>query len=372
MRSTSTLLPFALLAFSTACGGSDATGGASTSTSAGDGGAGGGQTSGGAGGKMEGPGADTVVTPFTNTPLYFTGTDNQREVDATASFPATGTYEKITLHLALTCPSGGCDPYDRIGSLGVVTAKDPAGDTVIELQRFITPFGVGASWDLDVTDLRPLLAGDITLRAFIDTWVGPGSSGGAGWVLTASFEMKGGTPAKVPVAVVPVYTRRRVVYGDPTRSIDSQAPATPVALPAGASSYSLRSFVTGHGQGNADNCGEFCQKDHTFTAGGKAHQQSVWRTDCATSGAPDQQGTFAYSRSGWCPGADVKPWEIDVTADVSASSSTVGYSVETYENTCRPDSATCTGCTLGTGCEYDDGAHTEPGFELSTVLIGYR
>ena len=43
---------------------------------------------------------------------------------------------------------------------------------------------MGASWDLDVTDLRPLLTGDVTMRAFIDTWVGPGSQYGAGWLLT--------------------------------------------------------------------------------------------------------------------------------------------------------------------------------------------
>ena len=43
--------------------------------------------------------------------------------------------------------------------------QDGGPDTVIELARFITPFGVGASWDIDVTDLRPLLTGDVTLRA---------------------------------------------------------------------------------------------------------------------------------------------------------------------------------------------------------------
>ena len=107
-------------------------------------------------------GADAMVSAFAKTPVYFTGTDNQRQVDAPVSFPATGAYEKITLHLSLACPTGGCDPWDRFGSLGVVTGKgqDGGADTVIEIERFITPFGVGAKWDLDVTDLRPLLAGD--------------------------------------------------------------------------------------------------------------------------------------------------------------------------------------------------------------------
>ncbi|MEO7327183.1 MAG: hypothetical protein ABI193_01305 [Minicystis sp.] len=43
-----------------------------------------------------------------------------------------------------------------------------------------------------------------------------------------------------------------------------------------------------------------------------------------------------------------------------------------YENTCRPDAAVCKGCTLGTGCPYDDGNHTEPNYQISTLLIAYR
>jgi hypothetical protein len=50
----------------------------------------------------------------------------------------------------------------------------------------------------------------------------------------------------------------------------------------------------------------------------------------------------------------------------------VRYDVETYENTCRPDAATCTGCTLSTGCGYDGGNHAEPGWEQSAVLILLR
>ncbi len=66
-----------------------------------------------------------------------------------------------------------------------------------------------------------------------------------------------------------------------------------VALPAG-SSYALRTFVTGHGQGNADNCAEFCPRDHTITAGKAAHTTQIWREDCATTAAPNQQGTYKY------------------------------------------------------------------------------
>jgi hypothetical protein len=78
------------------------------------------------------------------------------------------------MHFALRCPAGGCDVYDRLGPVSVV--ENPgAGELAVEIARFITPFGVGAAWDVDVTDLYPLLAGTQTIRVFIDTWVGLGS-----------------------------------------------------------------------------------------------------------------------------------------------------------------------------------------------------
>lgn len=320
-------------------------------------------------------GVDTTVVGFDKEPVYFAGEDNKRIVDKAITFPAEGTYESIVLHLALSCPSGGCDPWDRVGSLQIVVAEGvgDAPDTVIELSRFVTPYKVGGAWDLDLTGLRPLLKGDVTLRGFIDTWVGPGSPYGDGWLLSASFEMKGGTPARLPISVQPVWTATYVPYGDPAKPIAGVATPSTLELPAGATSFELRSFVTGHGQGNLENCAEFCSKDHAMTVGGVAHTQTIWRDDCATTGVKGQQGTWKYSRAGWCPGADVRPWTIDVTADLAGKTSAeIAYDVETYDNTCRPDATTCAGCTLGTGCEYDGGSHTEPNFQISAALISYR
>jgi hypothetical protein len=364
------LSPALSIALGAACGGgSAAVGGSSTSTTA--------TATGGSSTKEDaGPvaGADATVTAFDAVQISYTGADNRRSVDAPASFPAAGEYAKITLHLALACPSGGCDPWDRFGTLGLVSAKGQNGDpdTVIELARFITPYHVGAAWDLDVTDLRPLLAGEVTLRAFIDTWVGPGSGYGDGWLFSASFAMTGGFADKAPIAVVPVWTQRNLVYGDPAQPISGSAAAQTISLPA-ASSYALRTFVTGHGQGNVGNCAEFCKREHTLTAGGAPHAQAIWRADCATTAAPGQQGTYQYPRAGWCPGADVKPWIVDVSADVAGkATATFGYDVEAYDNTCRPDAVPCAGCTLGATCPYDGGTHTEPYFALSTVLVAYR
>lgn len=341
-----------------------------------------------------GPGQSTTVDVFKATHLFFqdwSTAGNQRVVTAPAAFPAAGTYSKIVLHVVLSCPQGGCDVYDRFGTIGVVTSAgvDGGPNTVVEVARFITGFCQGGTWDYDVTDLRPLLTGALTMEAFIDTWVPQGQSGiGEGWLLTASFEMTGGTPAKLPVANIPLWPGTPVAqawYGDPATPIASSIPPQTVPLPAGASSYAVRSFITGHGQGNADNCSEFCSRQHTLTVGSTPNTATVWRTNCAsTPTAKTQCGTATDSRAGWCPGADVTPWIVDVSSQVgSGPTTTVAYDVAGYPdtscgcNTCRPgavpDGGTCTGCVFqGTTCSYDGSLHTQPFYYVSSLLIAYQ
>src|SRR6201992_1254814 len=67
-----------------------------------------------------GAGVDTTVNIFTNQLFAFDSTGNTREHTATVVLPTAGTYAKITLHVQLTGPSKGCDPYDRVATLGVV------------------------------------------------------------------------------------------------------------------------------------------------------------------------------------------------------------------------------------------------------------
>src|SRR5690348_10718289 len=86
------------------------------------GGTGGGRT-GGSGDAGPAPGPDSVVTPFDKTHIYFTGSDNQRQVDAPASFPKDGAYAQIILHLTLECPQGGRDSWDRFATIGLVAEK---------------------------------------------------------------------------------------------------------------------------------------------------------------------------------------------------------------------------------------------------------
>ncbi|AKF11298.1 peptide-N-glycosidase F-related protein [Sandaracinus amylolyticus] len=306
--------------------------------------------------------------------VHFT-VENRRRVNVEVDFPPLDQrYGEVIMHFALRCPpEGGCDWWDRRGALMIV--ENPGvpeeEEQRIEISRFVTPYRVGAAWDVDVTDLRPLLSGRRTLQVFIDTWVGPGHANGAGWLVDVSFEHRPGVLERRAIAVVPVFRSQQPVYGDPARSIPSQVPPVTLDVPAGASALAIRSFITGHGQGNAENCAEFCPRDHTFSVEGQAFTRNVWRDDCATTAAPGQAGTYTYPRAGWCPGAVTHDWSFDVPLP-SDGTVDVGYDVATYENSCRPGVAVCSGCTLGTGCEYDGGAHAEPHYDLSALLIAYE
>ncbi len=296
--------------------------------------------------------------------VYFKPNDNQRERTFSAQLPSdTSGYGQVVLNFKLSCPSGTCDIWDRIGSFGIV---DGSGQYE-ELLRFMTPYGIGEQWSLDLTSFLPLLKGKQTFRVFIDTWVGPGHPQGNGWLVDASLNYESGTPSKGrPVLVLPLLSFSRIIYGDPNKGTRRDFDLGP--LPA-FSSAEIVSTITGHGQGNAQNCAEFCPKIHSLEVGTQRFQQRIWRDNCATTVNPNQKGTYQYSRAGWCPGDKVEPWVADVTNALRSGPAHVAYDVEAMENSCRPDSASCSGCTLGNSCEYDGGLHTEPSYYVSAYLI---
>ena len=376
MRHLALSLTLAFLTF--ACSSDDTDDGGAIADAAGDtiGAEAGGQDAAGEadGGSAPVIGEDIRVYPFEAAHVFFSGWDegqNARELRSTVTLPPLDqSYASVRLNFALSCPDRRCDPWDRLGSIGIVLGEGD-DEQYVELSRFITPYGVGATWSVDVTDLRPLLAGEVTFRVFIDTWVGPGGPYGKGWSVDAGLEFGGGIPERRAIAAVPVIGMRGIVYGDPARPITEQLEAFDVAVPEGASSLALRTFITGHGQGNAENCAEFCPRDHTFTLDGEDAIAEIWRDDCETTAPDDQQGTWQYPRAGWCPGTESHPWVIDVDVPDDGTL-TVGYDVEAYENTCRPDAPECAGCTLGNGCEWNDSNHTEPRYEVSALLIAYE
>jgi hypothetical protein len=328
------------------------------------------------------PGPNVTFSPFTN--VYVFGDHDggsQRSFDVTVNFPPMPlTYRTITLRVGLQCPNAAvhsCDYVDQRGFVGVVQ-KNGNVETVYEIQRFITPYGSPVNFTADVTSLRPLLSGPVVLRLWVDTWAHPGSNMGEGWRVYVTFDFVGGVPARWPIAVLPLWGETIFDFGDPAKPQPYIA-AREVTVPREASGVELRSFITGHGQGNSENCGEFCPKNHTFTIGGRPFTRSVWRTDCASTASRGQtSGAYVYPRAGWCPGATVLPWVEDVTAAAPAGQpAQVSYSVEPYTNTCQPGVCTLMSCAFfGTpyfngSCIYDQQFHAVPYYVLSSLLVAY-
>lgn len=300
------------------------------------------------------PGEDLSVLVFDQEYVYF-GAENRRSVDVEVSFPdETTTYSSLTGHFSLGCPNDACDWWDRYGSFLLVLNAGTEDETVVELDRFITAYRVGFSWDADLTALRPLLTGTQTLRVFIDTWVGEGHENGDGWLFSASIDFEGGDPpSPEPVVNLPVWGHLAWSAGLDDSPVEDQVPPQALSLPEGLSGATLRSFITGHGWNNSQNCAEFCAKEHFFTVGGVETGKEIWRDDCADTETDGRQmGTWKYSRAGWCPGAQVYPWELDVGAQV------VGQ--ETVDLSYRLEDFTWAG----------DG--DQPYYYVSSMLIGYR
>lgn len=273
----------------------------------------------------EGP--DTHVDVFVATHQQF-GNGDTRTVSATVTLPdVSGFYSKITLNYALSCPTGGCDPWDRLAYVQAVQNPGTPQEQVFELGRFITPYGVGGSWNVDVTDLRPVLAGDVQIRSFIDTWVNPG------WMVDISLDFEGGTPVRRAIEVRPLYWGY-YNYGDPNNSPDNYLPERIQPIPADVSGATIRVLTTGHGFGATENCAEFCQKEHTLTFNDQDNTEIPWRADCRTAGVEGQSGTYWYSRAGWCPGDEVFPRVWDVSAILNpGQTATFDYRIQDYVNT---------------------------------------
>ncbi len=302
---------------------------------------------------------NTSVTTFNNVHQRFGNGNDTRTVTDTFLLPASlDGYKQIIMHYTLSCPTGGCDPWDRYA---MVSLK--RGSETLELGRYMTPYKKGCGADYDVTDYSTLLTGKIVLTSFIDTWVDPG------WLVKVSFEYVKGTPAIPPTKVENLWQNYNLIYGDPTKP--SGFAAVSPAIAGNAKSVKMKVVLTGHGQGNTDNAAEFSQYTHTiYLNDASAFTHYLWRADCASNTCSAQSGTWTYNRAGWCPGASVIPVFYDLTPKVTpGKTAKLEYRLRTYNNSCRP---TNTGCVTGstcTDCNYNYNGHTEPYYAMSAQLI---
>ncbi len=134
-----------------------------------------------------------------------------------------------------------------------------------------------------------------------------------------------------PVALKPLFSGGgyNATYNDKYEPI-------PFAVDADHRRVELTALITGHGHtAERENCAEFCNHTHHFAVNGgdayvKEHPEAGDFMGCAKQivdgVVPNQFGTWTLGRGGWCPGQDVKPWVVDLTADVRRDdSNTITY-----------------------------------------------
>jgi hypothetical protein len=257
-----------------------------------------------------------------------------------------GAFDQVTATLSLTCPpTGGCGEWDRVGSVDV---KGHDGQWY-EIIRYITPYGVPCSHEIDLTDYISLLLGKAEFRFNCSTL-----DNGYVWGLTLTYAQ--GTPEFLYSSVTEVWNEI-YPFGD-------YANLQPVEIwdyefPQDAVEAKLKLISTGHGWDddyNTGNAAEFYEATHHIWVNGvQTFEQHNWY-DCNPN--PDdcqpQNGTWYYNRAGWCPGAIAQWFDYDMTPYISGEDLTLGYVFyEDYVDLCHPNhpdcvtGVTCVDCDAG-------------------------
>ena len=279
----------------------------------------------------------------------------------------TRVWERIVLRVELNQPPNGFDVYDRQMNLSVTSAGQS-----YEIARFITPFGQGGVWYVDVTDFQPLLRGSVPFTAFIDTYV-PAAGGqyGSGWLFTADLMYYAGEPDWTAYKVQNLWNGEPR-YGDASAPIATFFKALAPAVDATAAKVKVRLMVTGHGQSpNSENGAEFLVRSRTLKVGTTPFSNVLWRNDCFLNPNRPQPGTWQYSRAGWCPGARVDPWVLDISAlAVPGKTLPLTYTADAYSNTTIDQGNPARQWVASQLVSYHAGPSYEPTLEVSAGPAG--
>jgi hypothetical protein len=293
-------------------------------------------------------------------------------------------YSDVILFYTIECPESpdDCDPWDRLGWIQVLRDTgevDSLGMPIeepVEIARVITPYDItggtrpgSCAWPIDVSDYITLLQGSVVLKSYISSWIG----GTDGWLVTVDFAFVEGSSGLEPYRVVNLWQDNGAVFGDPDVPIEAFLHLMKAWIDPDAVSAKVRVIVTGHGQGNTDNCAEFCPKEHTLLANGTPYTFTPWRDDCNLNTCSPQGGTWQYNRAGWCPGDKVDPHDFDITGVIVPGDSVkLNYDIEPYENFCRPTNPDCVDGVTCFDCDYNSTGHTQPYYAFQSQLILYR
>jgi hypothetical protein len=192
----------------------------------------------------------------------------------------------------------------------------------LEIGRWITPYHREGRWVSDATPFLAYLSKGGKQRISLDAANFP--------MVDFTVRLSNSGKGLRPVKLVPLFEGGGfgATYNDKYKPLIIDIPAT-------TKKVGLFAFITGHGWGaEKENCAEFCNHTHHFGVNGKefVKDQPVVGSamGCAEQvdqgDVPNQFGTWNIGRGGWCPGMDVKPFEVDVTeAAKIGSSNTLTY-----------------------------------------------
>ena len=258
-------------------------------------------------------------------------------------FPPLGAFDTLEVDLALDCPghqNANCGAWDSLSHLRLCTPAAGADggaswDCNRELARWITTYWREGRWVTDISQQLPALGagglegGPVHLRWTANGQFDPRRTD---YIVSLSLRLSNSARARRPTSATPLWTG-----GNWNASYDAAKLPVTVNVPAPAKRVELVTLTTGHGGVAPTNCAEFCNHQHLFTVNGVLHRQAFPEAQAASGCAqrvdlgvvPNQHGTWYYGRGGWCPGQDVAPWVVDVTADVTKGQpNTLSYRTE--------------------------------------------
>ncbi len=214
------------------------------------------------------------------------------------------------------------DKWDRAGSVRLVTADRPD----LELVKFVTAYGGRTAWSVDLSHLAPLLAGPVTIAAFIDTWVSPA------WHVDLTLEYFADSS-------LPTYNWVKPLFQEDSfdRAFCADTGLTrELVIPEGQQRVLLYYLVSGHCTDGRD-ADEFVKKDNVLSVDGRViYRYRPWRDDCRdfreinpyTRRWSDGYWSSDYSRSGWCPGDTVSPLVLDLTDHLAPGDHSINLVIE--------------------------------------------
>lgn len=249
--------------------------------------------------------------------------------DTTVLFPPdTAQYYKVMLHYQITCPSIGCDIYDRKANLRLMVPNgiDSTGNIIyeeFEVVRGITSYGMATDWWFDISDFTSLLHDSLKFRSNICGYSN-------GWEVTTDFVFIYGVPIRDAYKVENLWNGTWA-YGNVSDPIENHLPPITVVLDSASQSSKVRITTTGHGGGCPPdpNAAEFTNFTHQVIINQDTIPQNLWRSDCGQNplfpqGAPGgYYSTWYLNRANWCPGNEVFPYEYSLDNYGNAGDSVV-------------------------------------------------